>query len=103
MIEATSEQHVKEIIATADPDHWVVLYFWAPWCSVCTNSQLPILTMFDEKNDNVTIVKVNVDDVPEPALDNGVRALPTFIFIRNNEQKIRVGLTGIKNLQQVID
>nr|AEW43599.1 thioredoxin [Epinephelus coioides] len=70
-------------------DKLVVVDFTASWCGPCKQ----IGPHFDElsnkaENKNVIFLKVDVDEAQEVAAKWDVRAMPTFIFIKNG-QKVR--------------
>ena len=50
----------------------VLVDFWAPWCGPC-RMQAPVLEKFAEENPAVKVVKVNVDDNQELAMEYNIR------------------------------
>ena len=45
----------------------------------------PILEALDAEKENVTVLKVNVDECPALADRYGIEAIPTLIFFKNGE------------------
>ena len=63
----------------------VIVDFWATWCGPCRMLS-PILDEVEaEMPDQITVVKVNVDDADEIAAKFRIMSIPTLLFIKNGE------------------
>ena len=63
----------------------VIVDFWATWCGPCRMIS-PILDELEaEMQDQITVVKVNVDDADEIAAKFRIMSIPTLLFIKNGE------------------
>ena len=63
----------------------VIVDFWATWCGPCRMLS-PILDQVEEEMpDQITVVKVNVDDADEIAAQYRIMSIPTLRFVKNGE------------------
>lgn len=61
-----------------------IVDFWASWCGPC-RMIAPVLEALDAEKENVTVLKVNVDECPALADRYGIEAIPTLLFFKNGE------------------
>ncbi|MBQ4037237.1 MAG: thioredoxin [Clostridia bacterium] len=79
------ELNEKNFDATLQETKGIALVdFWASWCGPC-RMIAPILEALDAEKENVTVLKVNVDECPALADRYGIEAIPTLIFFKNGE------------------
>ena len=76
--DATFEAETKEGLVLVD--------FWATWCGPC-RMQAPILEKLSEElsEDELKILKMDVDENPETARDFGIMSIPTLLFKKNGQ------------------
>ena len=75
--EGTFEQ---EVLKSEKP---VIVDFWAEWCGPC-HAVSPVLDrIVDERNGDLKLVKVNIDEQPELAQRFGVQSIPTIILFKD--------------------
>ena len=63
----------------------VIVDFWATWCGPCRMLS-PILDEVEEEMaDQISVVKVNVDDADEVAARYRIMSIPTLLFFKNGQ------------------
>ena len=90
--DATFEQETK--------DGLVLIDFWATWCGPC-RMQGPILDKLSEElpEDELKIVKMDVDENPATARDFGIMSIPTLLFKKDGQVVQQVA--GVHTAQQI--
>ena len=72
---------------------YVLVDFYADWC--------PVLEELDAENDQLTVVKVNVDNELDLASKYGVQSIPNMIFFK--EGKAVTQIIGFANKDAILD
>ena len=71
----------EEVLSSDKP---VLVDFWAPWCGPC-RMVLPIIEEIAEENEDIKVVKINVDEDPDLANQFGVMTIPTLYVFKNGQ------------------
>jgi len=66
-------------------DKPVLVDFWAEWCGPCRKVSPLLEEIAGEMADQVTIVKLNIDENPETARNYRVMSVPTLTVFKNGE------------------
>ena len=78
---ANKNNFQEEVLNSDKP---VLVDFWAPWCGPC-RMVLPIIEEIAEENEDIKVVKINVDEDPELANQFGVMTIPTLYVFKNGQ------------------
>jgi thioredoxin 1 len=80
---AVTEQSFEQEVLQSDVP--VVVDFWAEWCGPC-HAVAPVLDkIVAERNGDLKLVKVNIDEQPGLAARYGVQSIPTMILFKDGE------------------
>ena len=60
----------------------VLVDFWATWCGPCRMLAPTVEDIAEEYEGKVTVVKCNVDDCEDIAVQYGIRSIPTLIYFK---------------------
>jgi len=62
----------------------VVVDFFATWCGPCRMLG-QVLEEFSKENDDITILKIDIDEYQELAMKFGIMSVPTMNFYKDGE------------------
>ena len=89
IMKVTDENFEQEVLNSNIP---VLVDFYADWCGPCKMLS-PIVDEVANENDDIKVVKVNVDESQNTAIKYQVMSIPTLVVIKNgNEVNRSVGL-----------
>ena len=98
--DVTDNNFQAEVVESEVP---VLVDFWAPWCGPC-RIIAPHLEELDAEREDLTIVKMNVDENPQTAAKYGIMSIPTLLLFKNGEvAKQVVGALPKARLQQELE
>jgi thioredoxin 1 len=81
----------------------VLVDFWAPWCGPC-RVVAPVLEEIASEREDLTIVKLNIDENQQTAARYQVMSIPTMILFKAGEPvKTVIGAYPKKKLEQELE
>lgn len=76
----------SEFSGLLQEDKLLVVDFYATWCGPCKKLSPTLDEVSEELGEQVNIVKVDVDESEDLAMDYGIRSVPTVLFFKNRQQ-----------------
>ncbi len=86
----------QEVLNSDKP---VLIDFWAPWCGPC-RMVVPLVEEIAKERSDIKVVKINVDEEQELAMQFGVISIPTLVVMKNG--KIVNQVTGARPKAQIL-
>ena len=86
----------QEVLNSDKP---VLMDFWAPWCGPC-RMVVPLVEEIAKERSDIKVIKINVDEEQELAMQFGVMSIPTLVVMKNG--KIVNQVTGARPKAQIL-
>lgn len=100
-------KHISDASFEADvlkSDLPVLVDFWAVWCGPCKVIAPLLEEAANKYQDQLKIVKLNVDDNPDSAAKYGIRGIPTLMLFKDGKHTAtKVGALSRTQLQAFLD
>jgi thioredoxin 1 len=80
--EVTDSNFQAEVIESEVP---VLVDFWAPWCGPCRMVAPVVEEIAEERGEALKVVKINIDENQNTAVQFNVMSIPTLMLFRNGE------------------
>ena len=78
----TEDTFQQEVLASETP---VLVDFWAEWCQPC-HMVAPVLDKIaEERQGELKLVKINIDEQPGLAQRYGIASIPTMVLFKGGE------------------
>jgi thioredoxin 1 len=85
--EVTDNNFQAEVLESDVP---VLVDFWAPWCGPCRAVAPVVEEIANEKGEALKVVKLNIDDNQQTAVNYNVMSIPTLIVFKHGQEAKRV-------------
>ena len=86
-IAVTDDSFAEDVLANERP---VLVDFWATWCGPCRMVAPVLEEIANEKGDQLTIAKIDIDANPDTAGKFRVFSIPTLILFKGGEPVKRI-------------
>ena len=97
ILKVNSQNFEEEVLKS---EKTVLVDFYADWCGPCKMLS-PIVDQVAEENEDIKVVKVNVDDAQDLARKYQVMSIPTLVVIKEGKEINRS--VGLIDKNQVVN
>jgi len=99
IMNVTSANFEEEVLKS---DKTVLIDFYADWCGPC-KAYSPIVEAVASENEDIKVVKINVDNAQDIAYKYQVMSIPTTVVIKNGQEVDRaVGMISKSDLLEMV-
>jgi thioredoxin 1 len=99
--EVTDNNFQAEVVESDVP---VLVDFWAPWCGPCRMVAPVVEEIAKERGDGLKVVKLNIDENQQTAIEYNVMSIPTLILFRHGAvAKTVVGAYPKRKLEEQLE
>lgn len=99
VMKVTSANFEEEVL---NSDKTVLIDFYADWCGPC-KMYSPIVESVATENENIKVVKIDVDNEQDIAIKYQVMSIPTTVVIQNGQEVNRaVGMMSKSDLLEMV-
>ena len=103
IIEVITENFMSDVIERSKETP-VIVDFWAPWCEPCKQLTPVIEKIVKEKNGNVILAKMNIDESPEVAQQLKIQSIPAVMAFSDGQPVDGfIGVQPEKNITEFIN
>ncbi len=97
VLKITSENFKQEVLQSQEP---VLVDFYADWCGPCKMLS-PVVDEVAQENEDVKVVKINVDEAQDLAMEYKVMSIPTLVVIKNSREVARS--VGVVDKSEIVE
>lgn len=99
IMKVTSANFEEEVL---NSEKTVLIDFYADWCGPCKMFS-PVVEAIATENEDIKVVKVNVDDAQDLAIQYQVMSIPTTVVIKEGKEVNRaVGMVSKSDLLEMV-
>ncbi|OQM34085.1 thioredoxin [bacterium endosymbiont of Pedicinus badii] len=97
------ELNEKNFQETLKKNNFVIVDFWADWCSPCKQMSDIFLEVAKELGKKVVFSKVNIDTCSSIAEKYNIRSIPSFLFFKYNKLiDTKIGMISAEKIKELI-
>ena len=99
VMNVTSTNFQDEVL---NSDKTVLIDFYADWCGLCKMFS-PVVEAVAKENEDIKVVKINVDKAQDLAIQYQVMSIPTTVVIKEGKEVNRaVGMVSKSDLLEMV-
>ena len=99
IMKVTSANFEEEVL---NSDKTVLIDFYADWCGPCKMFS-PIVESVAQENEDIKVVKIDVDNAQDLAMKYQVMSIPTTVIIKDGKEVNRVvGMVSKSDLVEMV-
>ena len=99
VITVTEKNFEEEVLKS---EKTVLIDFYADWCGPCKMLS-PIVEQVAEENDKIKVVKINIDQEENLAVEYQIVSIPTLVVIKNGKEiKRSVGVIDKEKILNLV-
>ena len=99
VMKVTSENFEEEVLKS---DKTVLIDFYADWCGPCKMLS-PIIESVADENEDIKVVKIDVDSAQDLAIEYQVMSIPTIVVIKDGQEVNRtVGVVSKSQIEEMV-
>ena len=99
VLEVTSKNFEQEVLKSEKP---VLIDFYATWCGPCKMLS-PIVEEIAEENEDIKVVKIDIDKEQDIAVEYEIMSIPTLVVIKDGQEVNRsVGVIGKSDILELV-
>ncbi|KAH8270242.1 hypothetical protein KR018_006171, partial [Drosophila ironensis] len=103
VIVVESKSTFDKLLGDAGPNMHVLVEFYATWCGPCAMIGPKLEQLAGEYNNKMMILKVDVDNNEELAVQYNVTSMPTFVIIKNQVTLIQFVGSNASNVVNTVE
>ena len=97
VMKVTSANFEEEVL---NSDKAVLIDFYADWCGPCKMFS-PVVESVAEENEDIKVVKIDVDNAQDLAIKYQIMSIPTIVVIKNGQEVNRN--VGVISKSQILE
>ena len=82
VLKISADNFKKEVLEESKK---VLIDFYADWCGPC-KMLAPVIEAVAKENINTKVVKINVDEAQEIAMEYNIMSIPTLVVIKEGKE-----------------